>query len=75
MKSYADLCGEMSHLHSVLKSQSELLKKLQEKPLVQANKRGEFTSHEIEFVVSMTVLSQSLLFLVAVSFLLLGIGQ
>ncbi|KAG5271310.1 hypothetical protein AALO_G00178310 [Alosa alosa] len=43
MKSYADLCSEMSHLHSVLKSQSELLKTLQEKPILQANKRAAST--------------------------------
>lgn len=55
MKSYADLCGEMSRLHTVLKSQSDLVKKLQEKPLLQANKRGEFTRHQTEFVESMTI--------------------
>lgn len=55
MKSYADLCGEMSRLHSVLKSQSELVKKLQEKPLLQPNKRGEFARHLTEFVESTTI--------------------
>ncbi|KAL2084650.1 hypothetical protein ACEWY4_020168 [Coilia grayii] len=43
MKSYTDLCNEMSRVHSVLKSQSELLKKLQEKPPPQANKRAAST--------------------------------
>ncbi|XP_066534124.1 5-azacytidine-induced protein 2 isoform X2 [Hoplias malabaricus] len=33
VSSYEEVCAEMSHLHSVLRNQSELLKKLRDKPL------------------------------------------
>lgn len=38
MKSYADLCNEMSRVHMMLRSQTELVKKLSENP-----KQGECT--------------------------------